>query len=332
MIEKDFVTIDVQNIFSRILTDVLERTQGIPEASEQLLWDNCVANESSDGLVTMLSKAMAGKHDLFLVYDKAVKLIRKADPKEESQIRKDYKDRGESVVGTYITFKNYTRSDMVRLYSALEYCAVAALSKSMNLSKAIQLKLSDLRSSVGLTDSADVKAQALKIAEGLQNGKDVMLDAKDTIETSAPDLTATKSAMEFIAQKRSFYLGLPATYITGESSKGLGDSGVGDAKAVERGLKNYYFSVIKPVSEALFGVKTTFKSEDFDGLSTSLEALKTFELTSDELISQDNKRVIINKLFGLPENEKGDEPKELAPPPVAQSQLPPPPKTEPVAE
>ncbi len=92
----------------------------------------------------------------------------------------------------------------------------------------------------------------------------------------------------------------------------MGDSGEGDAKAVERGLKNYFFSIVKPVLETIFGIKATFKSEDFRQISSSLEALKTFELTSDELISQDNKRIIINKLFGLPEDEKGDPPDPMA--------------------
>jgi len=60
----DFVELDVQNIYSKILTDVLERTEGIPAEVEQALWDNCLPGESSDGLVTLLSKAMTGKTDL----------------------------------------------------------------------------------------------------------------------------------------------------------------------------------------------------------------------------------------------------------------------------
>ena len=184
----------------------------------------------------------------------------------------------------------------------------------MNLSKAIQLKISDLRASVGNVDAADINSQAQSLAKGLGNGKDVLLDAKDSIDTSKPDLTATNSSMEFIAQKRSFYLGMPASWITGLSPKGLGDSGEATAKDVERGLKNYYFAIIKPVIETIFGVKTTFKTEDFFGLSVALETLKTFEVTSDELMSSDNKRVFINKLFGLPDDAKGDKPEKIEPP------------------
>ncbi len=153
-----------------------------------------------------------------------------------------------------------------------------------------------------------------------------MLDAKDLIETAKPDLSSTNSAMEFIAQKQSFYLGMPCSYITGEASKGLGDSGKGDAKAVERGLKNYFFSVVKPVIEAVFSVKATFKSDDFDQMDTALNVLKTFEITDEQYLSQENKQLIVNKMFGLDDDEEGDGEPEVALVPVAEVQPNPQPK------
>ncbi|WP_220039629.1 hypothetical protein, partial [Micromonospora endophytica] len=130
----------------------------------------------------------------------------------------------------------------------------------MNLSKAIQLKFHELRASVASGDSEKVIVQAKAIAEGLKKGFDVALDAKDIIECAKPDMTATNSSMDFINQKRSYYLGLPAAWSTGLSNKCLGDSGSGEAKAVERGLRRYYFAIIKPVIETLFKVTTTFKT------------------------------------------------------------------------
>lgn len=314
ILQSDFVAIDVVNIYSKIITDVIERTDGIPEIYQASLWDNCLQSEHKEGLVTMLANAMTKKTELFLVYDKPTKLLRKATNEETQQIKKDYKDQGQSPVGTYISFQNYRKTDMVKIYSTLEYCAIASLNKNMNLAKAIQIKMSDMRSSTGLLDKADVERQALAIAKGLADGKDVLTDVKDMIETAAPDLTATEKAMEFINERRSFYLGLPASYVTGEAPAGLGDSGEGDAKAVERGLKSYYFSIVKPVIESVFQITgTSFKTEDFRMISTSLQALQTFELVSDELMTAENKLSIINKLFGFPEDTKGGAPE---PPPT----------------
>lgn len=306
ILEKDFVATDVKTIYTRILTDAIERTDGITDEVQSLLWDNCLASESSDGLVTMLACAMVDKKELFLVYDKAVKVLRRAKFEEQEKIRADYLATAKSAVGFFITFKNYTRSDMLKIYSSLEYCTVASLNKGMKLSTAIQLKLNDLRSSVGAVDSDEVKQQAVAIAKGLADGRDVMLDGKDTIESAKPDLTATNSASEFIETKRAFYLGMPCSYLQGETSKGLGDSGDADSKATERGLKQYYFSIVKPTLEAIFEIKTSFKSDDFDEIDMALNVLKTFEITNEQFLSAKNKQLIVNRAFGLPDEEEGD--------------------------
>lgn len=310
--ESEFVKVDVVTIYQKILTDVLERIQGLTDDQIALLWDNCVASESADGLITMLAKAMTDKKDLFLVYDKALKLVRVATQAEATIIAGDYKTKGESKAGVYISFKNFERADMVKLYSALEYCTVAALHKSMNLSKAIQLKMNDMRSSVSLTDSTVVVTQAQTIAASLADGKDILLDAKDAIETTSPDLTAVKESILFLNQKRSFYLGMPEAYINGEQTGGMGTTGENDTKAIERGLKNYYFSILKPVLEAVFGAKVTYKSQDFRQIAGAMEVLKTLSLIDESLISEENKLLIINGILDLPADATGDVDREAA--------------------
>ncbi len=294
-----FVDADIENIYAKIITDVLERTQGLPEKSAPLLWDNCVQSEASDGLVTLLSKAMADKKDLFVVYNKALGVVRKATSTEEEQIKSDYTKAGKSAVGVFISFKNYTRSDMVRLYSGMEYCTISALSKSLNVSKAIQFKMSDLRQSVNLNDSTEPKAQAVAMCTALGAGKNILMDAKDEIVLAKPELEAIKESIMFLDAKRCFYLGMPMSYINGEMQKGLGDSGQADARAVDRGLKNYFFSIVKPALEAIFSVTLTYKSNDMTQLLPALEAMKTFAITDDVLLPIADKIMIIRNLLGL---------------------------------
>jgi len=326
--QKDFVTIDVQNIFSRILTDTFERTHGINDDEKILIWDNCLASEVPDGLVTMLAKAMAEKQELFIVYIKNLKLIRKATAEETSLIREGYKKKAEPVkvdggIGIYVTFKNFKKVDMIRFYSALEWCSVGGLWKASNLSNAIQLKFENMRSSIALNDADKAAPQAKGIADNLKAGKDVAIDGKDSIETAKPDVTATNSSLEVIQQKQALYLGMPASYLDGEQSGGMGDSGKSDSKAVDRGLKAYFFSVVKPVADGLFSAKTEFKSEDSEGMSSALEVLKTMDTTSNEFLSQENKTKVVNKAFGLDEDEVGDEPEEPPPTPPPAAPNPP---------
>jgi hypothetical protein len=318
LVDKDFIKMDIMTIYSRILTDVFERTQNIPDEKLALLWDNCLASESKDGLVTLLAKAMYEKADLFLVYSKVANVVRKATLAEQDQIKKEYADGAKNPSGVYVTFKNFDLTEMLKIYSLLEYCTIGSLHKSMNLSKAVQVKIKELRSSIANSDASSAIAQAKQIAIALNDGKAVLIDGEDTIETAKPDLTASEASMVFINKKRSFYLGLPASWITGDAISGMSDTGAADAKSTERGLKGYYFSICKPVVEALFGIKTEFETEDYDNITSFLEVLKTFDITSDEYLSAENKQKVVNRMGGLPENTKGDKPKPTAalPPPA----------------
>jgi hypothetical protein len=75
-------------------------------------------------------------------------------------------------------------------------------------------------------------------------------------------------------------------------------------RAVERGLKQYFESVLKPVLKALFGVDTEFKSQDFREMNTALETLKTFDLVSEEYLSSEAKKEVLARLFDLDPKEE----------------------------
>ncbi len=303
----DFIKSDILQTYTKILTDTMERTHGLNEKFDPLLWDNCVQSESSSaaGLITMLAKAMTDKTDLFIVYVPSVQIVRKATNEEEEVIRADYKKTGESSKGVFVSFKKYQRTDMLQIYSSFEYCVLASLNKTLNVSKAVQLKISDLRGGVALSDATVARDQAKSIATALRNGNDVLMDVKDQIETAKPDTEATEKAITFLDAKRAFILGMPLSYISGEQTGGIGTTGEADMRAVERGLKQYYVSIIRPVLDAIFGASTEFKSEDFRTMTTALEALKAFDLVSEDNMSREAKQEIVARLFNLdPEEEQ----------------------------
>lgn len=302
-----FIDLDLKNLFKRILTDSIERIQGIPEAAQPLLWDSCLASNSSKGLVTLLAEAMVNKSELFLVYDKSTGLVLKAKPDEERQIKDDYEKKASSSVGIYVNFKNNDKIDMIRFYSGLAFCTASSMYKSMNLANAIQIKPKDLRKSVSVANAGLAQAQGVAIAEALKKGKDVLIDAEDTIETAKMDSEPAKNMDDYIDRKLSLYIGMPAAWISNADGASLGDSGNRNSRDIERGLRIYYFSVWKPVLEALFGKKTSFKSEDFTNASLGLQALKDFELTDETYLSRENKTLLINRFFALPDNEDGDQ-------------------------
>lgn len=297
-----FIKSDILSTYLKILTDVIERTHGIKEEFKPSLWDNCLQNEANEGLVTLLANAMTEKSDLFLVYKalgQGASVLRKATTEEQEIIRKDYKAKGESKVGIYVSFKKYRRTEMLEIYSAFEYCVLSGLNKTLNISKAVQLKINKLRESVAVADAQVAIDQAKSIASALKNGNDVMLDSEDEITTATPDTSSSEKSIMFLDAKRAFILGLPIAYITGQQTGGIGSSGENDMRAVERGLVQYFVSIIQPVLKALWGLETEFKSQDFRQMTTALEVLKTFDLVSDENLPKEMKLEILARVFDI---------------------------------
>lgn len=294
-----FIESDILSTYLKILTDVIERTHGLKEEFKPLLWDNCLQNEANEGLVTLLANAMTKKSDLFLVYVPSVKVLRKATHQEQETIRADYKNSGESKVGIYVSFKKYRRTEMLEIYSAFEYCVLAGLNKNLNISKAVQVKVNKLRESVALADAQIAIDQGKSIATALKNGNDVMIDKEDEITTATPDTSSSEKAIGFLDAKRSFILGLPIAYVTGQQTGGIGSSGENDMRAVERGLVQYFVSIIQPVLKALWGQETEFKSQDFRQMTTALEVLKTFDLVSDDNMPKEMKLEILARVFDV---------------------------------
>jgi hypothetical protein len=300
-----FVKADILNTYSKILTDVAERLHGLSEEQEPLLWDSCVQSSANEGLITLLATAMAAKSELFIVYVPSSQIVRKATREEEEKIRKEYKEKAESKTGVYVSFKGYRRTDMLEIYSSFEYCVLASLNKTLNVAKSVQFKINDLRSSVSLNDSGVAREQAKSIAEAMRNGNDVLLDAKDSVESATPDTSPTEKAITFLDGKRAFVLGLPLSYVVGEQTPGIGSTGEADMRAVERGLRQYFVSIIRPVLEAVFKVEVEFKSQDFRQMTTALEVLKTFDLVSDDNLSRQSKQEIVARVFDLdPDKEE----------------------------
>jgi hypothetical protein len=297
--QESFIQTDVLTTYTKILTDAMERTHGLEKKVDAVLWDNCLQSEVQLGLISLLAKAMTNQNELYLVYSPSVNVLRIATGEERAKIRDDYEKSNESKVGVFISFQKYARTDMLRIYSSFEYCVLASLNKTVNLAKAVQFKMNDLRASVALIDSGKAIGQAQNIASALQKGKDVLLDAKDSIENAEPDTSATEKAITFLNAKRAYTLGLPMSYISGLQTGGIGSTGEGDTRAVERGLRQYHVSVLKPALKALFGVETTFKSADFREITSGLETLKVFELTSDDILSRESKQEIIARMFEL---------------------------------
>lgn len=299
VVKDDFIRNDILSTYQKILTDTIDRAVGIPKQAQKYLWDNVADYQYNEGLITMLATAMTDTNDLYVVYKPSIGVIRKATRDEEQQIKSDYEKNGKSNVGIFISFRKYKRTVMLRIWSAFEYCLLGGMNKQLNLSKAMQIKINELRSSVALNDSEIAINQAKSISSALKNGNDVLIDKQDEISVLTVNTDASEKSMEFLANKKAWILSVTAAYLSGEQTGGIGSTGENDSRALENGLKQYFLSIIKPVCDMLFGVDVKFRSLDFRNMTTALEVLKTFDLVSDENISRESKQEIVARVFDL---------------------------------
>lgn len=294
-----FIKNDILSTYQKILTDTVDRTFGVPKKAEQYLWDNVIEGDNHKGLITMLATAMTDKKDLYIVYKPGIEVIREATREEQETIKADYEKNGKSSTGVFVSFKHYRRTEMLKIWSEFEWCLLGGMNKQLHLSQAVQIKINEMRASVSLQDSQVAIAQGRGIADALRKGNEIMIDKNDEIAMLGVNMDASKSSMEFLATKKSWILSLPASYLSGEQTAGIGSTGENDSRAIEAGLKQYFLTIIKPVFDLLFTIDCKFKSRDFRNITSALEVLKTFDLVSDDNLSRESKQEIIARVFDL---------------------------------
>jgi hypothetical protein len=165
----------------------------------------------------------------------------------------------------------------------------------MNVAKAVQLKINDLRKLVSDSDKGSPVKQGREIVSGLKEGRSVMLDVADKIEHSDVEMEATEVAIKFINGLISFYLNAPLSYVNGQLAQGISTTGESDVTAVERCLESFFNSVFKPVSDEIFKSDISFAGDDWRKLGAVANIMPVIESTS--LIDEEKKRALVDELL-----------------------------------
>ncbi|MDR2709178.1 MAG: hypothetical protein LBC07_04300 [Elusimicrobiota bacterium] len=284
--EINYLNIKLSLLFSKILRDCFARSEGISDKIKPLFWDTVVkaygkAN-ADKGLISLLSTAMAAQTDLFLIYKNGV--LRQADePLEIEQIMQSFKN-GNAKVGYWFSFKDFDLSKILRLLFSFQLAIMATTFTGLNVSKALQFKINDLRKLVADTESEMPTNQVKKINEGLKAGKSIVIDALDKIETTHIEMSSVESGIKFINGLIAEALNMPLSYVNGELTTGISTTGESDSIAIERGLESIFNSVFKPSVDEIFKLDIRFVSENWRILLSSGSALQTIESLSEDIV------------------------------------------------
>ncbi|MDR0485701.1 MAG: DUF1073 domain-containing protein [Elusimicrobiota bacterium] len=277
--ERSFIHQRVKLLYAKILKDCFAASAGIPDKAKPLFWDTVVKSfgksNAGDGLISLLSGAMADKKDLFLVYNKDV--LRIAKDEEKQTIKESFEKGKKQNIGFWFSFSDYFLSDILRVLFSLQLAVLSSTYTGMNVSKSLFIQMDKLRELVSREESAPIEAQAKKINEGIKSSKSILIDALDKVTTINIDMTSTKTSIDYIWGIIAELINMPLYYVSGELKSGLNATGEADNAAIERGIEAFFNSIFKPVVDEIFKTDIKFISDRWRVLLSSGAALKTIE-------------------------------------------------------
>lgn len=291
--EKVFVDFQTALLYQKILKRCYAKSKGFPDEAALNLWDSVELSNAQYGTISLISNAMTHKQELILVNDAGI--VRLATSDEAETIKKDYAEKGKSAFGIYTNFQKYTMTDIIKIYMSLIYDIMGGAKTNLGLTKALQIKLADLRKTIATSSSEDAVSQAKAIAEALKNGKSVGIDAGDSIVTTELQTTPIVDGLKLVYGCLASLLGVSTSFICGELTSGMAVTGEADVNANEDGIKDFFNSVFKPIHDKLFDIKLTFKTDNWRKIKEFSSVIPYIE--SSLFITEEQKKKFFDFIF-----------------------------------
>lgn len=297
--EKNFVDYMISDLYQSILTMCFDKII-FPEAEKDFkdkitpsFYDNLSVEGINKGIIKNLAYSIVQNQKVFLVnVSNGDNTIVRQGTQEELQ--KYEKEQGNIKNQIEMDFTKYNQSKTLRLFYSMIYWIIRATNTNVKISNSVLVKIARLRELVAKEDAENVIKHAKEINEAIEQGDSIVADKDDTMERLEINSQATKDALDIVFSLISGLIKMPLSFVNGELTTGLTQTGDSDNLAIERGLKNYYYTILKPCTEKLFDTKTRFTSDNTAKLKTLIGILPQLELST--LLTDEEKRAIIEDL------------------------------------
>ena len=297
--EKEFVDYMISDLYQSILTMCFDKII-FPDAEKDFkdkitpsFYDNLSVEGINKGIIKNLAYGIVQNKTIFLVNASAGdNIIVRQGTQEELQ--KYEKEQGNIKNQIQMDFTKYNQSKTLKLFYSMIYWIIRATNTNVKISNSVLVKIAKLRELVAKEDAEEVIKQAKEINDAIKKGNSIIADKDDTMERLEINSQATKDALDVAFSLISGLIKMPLSFVNGELTTGLTQTGDSDNLAIERGLKNYYYTILKPCTEKLFETKTRFSSDNTAKLKTLIGILPQLELST--LLTDDEKRAIIEDL------------------------------------
>jgi hypothetical protein len=294
--KKDFIEIKTENLYKKILFRCYSRTEGANDPIKiASLFDSKESSGASKGLISLIANAMAFKQEIAIVF--TVGIARIATFEEKQLIEKDYKDNSKSDKGVLINFKEYLLSDLVTSYYSMIYDILVSMNTQVGLAKALQIKISSLRATVSVAGKEEPIQQAKDVNESLKNGRSVLLDKNDAVETLTINSDSIKNAIMLVNSQLATDLGVSLSFVNGELTTGMSATGEADSNADEYGFQDFFNSIFKPICDKLYSWNLRFVSDDWRYFSAMIGSLIIVE--NSALLTADQKKAFADRLMPI---------------------------------
>lgn len=291
--EVHFVNFNTALLYQKILKRCFAKSTGISEEEARNLWDSVELSNAQYGTISRIADAMTCKKELILVNDAGI--VRLADSNEAQEIKKAYEEGLSVNSAVYMNFQKYTLTDIIKVYMSLIYDVMGGAKVNLGLSKALQVKIADLRKTIATSSSEDARTQAQAIVSALKDGKSVAVDAGDIIATTELQTTPVIDGLKLVYGCLASVLGVSTSFICGELTSGMAVTGEADVNANEDGIKDFFNSVFKPIHDKLFGIKIKFKSDNWRKFKEYAQVLPYIE--SSMYITDEQRQRFFEFLF-----------------------------------
>lgn len=292
----NFCEIKTELLFKKILESAYSRSEGAKdEAKIRSLFDSSEQSNASKGLISLVANAMTHKKKEALIYSLGV--VKIADMKEKEAIEKDYQDKSKSDSGVLIDFRNYKIRDLIFVYMSLIYDIMTSMNTQVGLANALQIKINALRGTVALSGQEQPVEQAKKMNDALKEGKSILLDKNDVVETIKIDSASIKDAVEFVSSLIAGELGVSVSFVNGVMTSGMSATGEADANANEYCFQNFFNEHLQPICKGLYDWDLQFMTDDWRWFSAMAGNLLIVENSS--LLSPEQKKLFANRLIPI---------------------------------
>lgn len=297
--ERDFVNYMVADLYQNILTMTFDKIifPGKESFKDNIIssfYDNYSVENIQKGIIKNLSIAMERTEPVFFVNasisEKEV-IVRTGTSEE---LEKYEEAKGNVKKQIKMDFSKFHQAKLLKIFYQMIYWIIRATNTNVKISNSVLVKIAKLRELVAKEDADDVIIQAKEINNALKQGNSIIADKDDSLDRLEINSQSSKDALNEVFNLISGLIKMPISFLNGELTTGLTQTGDSDNLAIERGLKNYYYMILKPIIEKLFEVRCAFSSDNTAKLKTLISMLPQLELST--LLTDEEKRAIIDNL------------------------------------